>query len=54
MLCRDQVNEYGAHKTGNAPSWPGPEPIAAFPRGYARTYATAVAGEATSMYHPLL
>ena len=32
----------------------GPEPTAAFQRGYARTYATAVAGEATSMYDPLL
>ena len=49
------ASKYGAHVTGNAPSWPtpppgqAPEPLSFFQKAYARTYAYAVAGETKSM-----
>ena len=46
---------WGADKTGYGTKWPNfdrspLEPPADLQRGYARTYATAVAGEAISMH----
>lgn len=45
-----QLCEWGADKTGNAGQWPGPEPSSSFQEGYARTYTTAIAGEAKKMF----
>jgi len=44
-----QLAEWGACKTGTSQNWPGDEPNVAFQTGYARTYATAVAGNILSM-----
>merc|ERR1712107_584494 len=45
-----QFSDYGSGKTGHAPAWPGPAPSAGFQKGFARTYAVAIAGEGKSMF----